>query len=207
MGTTHKAQAGDHAARIAATHGFGNYETVWNAEANAALREKRPNPNTLLPGDEVAIPDKAPKTAKVATGAPAVFKLNARALRLRVKLQDFLGRPLANAGCSVSVDGGPAEPATTDQDGLLDRPLDARAAKVTVAIGDRTIDLFPGFLPPIDERAGVLERLVNLGYLEDREDEEAVKVALQELQADKGLPISGELDEATRAALLETYGC
>ena len=73
-----------------------------------------------------------------------------------------------------------------------------------------TASLLIGFLDPIAERSGVLARLVNLGYLLDPSgapDPEELELAIEEFQADNQMNPSGQLDEQTRSALHDAYGC
>jgi N-acetylmuramoyl-L-alanine amidase len=61
-----RARQGDSIPSLAHENGHF-WETVWNDGANAELRQKRPRPNQLAPGDEVAIPDLRPKKKSGAT--------------------------------------------------------------------------------------------------------------------------------------------
>ena len=68
---THKVAAGESIISIAKDYGFF-WKTVWEHGNNASLKEKRKNPNVLLEGDEVFIPEKQLK--KVSKGADATHK-------------------------------------------------------------------------------------------------------------------------------------
>ena len=57
MPTKHTVQEGECVSSIA--HDYGLLpNTVWEYEENRTLRELRKNPNVLLPGDVLVIPDK-----------------------------------------------------------------------------------------------------------------------------------------------------
>ena len=61
MGATHTVQQCEYLSLIAKIYGFASYKTIWDHDGNADLREQRQNPNILLPGDLVFIPDKETK--------------------------------------------------------------------------------------------------------------------------------------------------
>lgn len=75
MATTHTVQEGESLVTIAKQYGFLNWKTIFDDPANAELRKTRPTPNSLVPGDVVAIPDKKPKKVNVATTREHVVKL------------------------------------------------------------------------------------------------------------------------------------
>ena len=58
MATSHVVTQGEHLSQIAKRYGFRDSRTVWDHPDNAALRERRPSPNVLLPGDVIQIPAK-----------------------------------------------------------------------------------------------------------------------------------------------------
>src|SRR5882672_5324270 len=91
--------------KIAAEHGFSDYQTIWQRPENAELRQRRSNPNALLAGDRVFIPDREPKTVTAATGGRYRYVLKGEATRLRIQLLDATGVPLASAPVQLTVDG------------------------------------------------------------------------------------------------------
>jgi hypothetical protein len=64
-----------------------------------------------------------------------------------------------------------------------------------------------GDMDPIDEPSGVAKRLVHLGYLVDEPDEDpdAVADAVRRFQRREALPETGQVDDATKAALLRAH--
>lgn len=62
MPEVHVVKPGETIAGIAKGHGFGNWRAVYDHPANAKLREARPDPNHIHPGDKIYIPDKIQKT-------------------------------------------------------------------------------------------------------------------------------------------------
>jgi len=82
-----------------------------------------------------------------------------------------------------------------------DVPDDASEPDYTV------IDLHFGHLAPIGTDEGVQDRLNNLGYTCEGEPGEGseTETALEYFQAEYGLEVTGEADEATRAMLAEVH--
>lgn len=103
---------------------------------------------------------------------------------------------------------------TTDGDGYLQAtiPPTAKTGSVTVDAGtqdEMTIPLQFGHLDPLDEIAGVKQRLANLGF--DCGDTTAqvhdnFRAALRAFQQFQGLDVTGEVDAPTRDRLLEAHG-
>jgi N-acetylmuramoyl-L-alanine amidase len=84
-----------------------------------------------------------------------------------------------------------------------------------MTIGELTRTVLIGHLNPLlntddDGCSGAQARLVNLGYGTGEIDGEMgsmTQAALREFQADHGLEVTGELDQATIARLAEKHGC
>src|SRR5438105_358348 len=103
MPEQHTVQSGDCISSIANEHGFFP-DTVWNDSANAALREKRKNPNVLAPGDTVVIPDKREKTEARDSGQEYRFRKRGVPAKFRLRLLAE-GKPIANAPFTLLVNG------------------------------------------------------------------------------------------------------
>src|SRR6185503_2681877 len=101
----HTVKQGEHLSGIAEEYGFSNFETIWDDPQNAELKQKRQNPNVLLPGDELFIPAKETKEESGATEKRHRFKWRGRQLQLRLRLLDFDNQPLANTECELHVHG------------------------------------------------------------------------------------------------------
>jgi N-acetylmuramoyl-L-alanine amidase len=102
----------------------------------------------------------------------------------------------------------------TDEDGLLECrvPADTTRAQLTVEPGtanETTYELMVGHLNPLSTVSGAKQRLTNLGFLpvDDTSEETTAELeaAVRHFQRQRGLPVTGELDEDTRSALQELH--
>lgn len=186
-------------------------ETIWEDPENQSLRDRRKDPDVLMPGDRIFVPPVKPRTFEVRTGSPARFKIARPPPRLKVQmLKD--GQPRANAPFRLTVDGI-EERGTTDGEGRIDRPVAPRATRAVLVVGEgeeateHVLELRA--LDPIDEVSGVQARLRNLGY--DAGPTDGVlgprtRGAIAEFQGNEGLDPTGEPDDATRSKLKTRHG-
>ena len=84
MATEHIVEQGDCFSSIAKEYGFLE-ETLWNHPANAALKEKRTNPNVLLPGDIITIPDRVSGEERTSTERKHVYKNKSGKVELQLQ--------------------------------------------------------------------------------------------------------------------------
>lgn len=207
MSIEHVTESGESVTSLAAQYGFFA-STIWDFPANAGLRERRSNMDTLRPGDVVMIPNKAKKVEACVTearhrfvrrGIPAVF-------RLQLFDED---KPRANQKYQLDIDGK-LFPGTTDDEGVLrvNLPPASRVGQVVIGPDRMVVALRFGELDPIEETAGVQKRLNNLGFEcgeADGEMNARTAGAIREFQHRFGLETSGELDSATRKKLGEAH--
>jgi hypothetical protein len=222
----HTVKRGEFLAQIARDAGFHDPDSIWNAPENSDLRQQRHDPNVLVAGDRVFIPNRTPKDVAAATGQKHSFELASSELKLRLRVLDSGGAPVANQMCEFSV--GDLQQLTTDGDGRVERPI-------TLDVnGPRPIDgglnffdpqlrlvfhLKVGDLDHEDVVTGQQARLNNLGYFagsdppvanpqtdEDRELAQQFRWAVEEFQcdckndpkfADLKLKVDGKIDKAT----------
>lgn len=216
MSAYHTVEQGEYLSLIAKNYGFAGYAPIWEHENNASLREARRNPNVLLPGDQVFIPDKESKHAEIKTGQLTRFSVRQDKMLLRLVLDELFGEPLANAPCQVSIDGKPQD-LTTDANGTLEFEVSPSAQSIQLIVRQEgsplngtAIPLKIGHLDPIDTKTGQLARLSNLGYFAgplDPVDEKLLVSAIEEFQCDQGLQVDGKCGPKTQAKLLEVHGC
>jgi hypothetical protein len=102
----------------------------------------------------------------------------------------------------------------TDADGFVDCeiPPGATSGRLILAPGtpDETeVRLNLGHLDPITEITGIKQRLRNLCFdCGEQSDEETpdLEDALSAFQTKHGLPVTGKIDDATRAEILKAHG-
>jgi hypothetical protein len=206
--TTYSVTPGDHISGIAQGFGFDDFNTVWSDPDNTDLSQQRPDPHVLQPGDTVAIPEvTAQPGANKPTTAKHPFQINRSPLNLRLTILGLDGKPLTNAHVAVA-----GTSLTTDGNGLVQAAIDKSATGSTFDDPQgNEVDLLVGGLNPSEDTsdAGYKARLYNMGFLWDTSvadtDDEMI-VALQDFQAQYSLTVSGQLDDATKAQLLQSYG-
>ena len=76
MATHHVVRQGDCLSSIARAYGFADYRTIWDHAQNARLKQERQNPDVLLPGDRVFIPDKGDRKPHIAHGMVKTFTVS-----------------------------------------------------------------------------------------------------------------------------------
>ena len=85
MAFDYEVQQGDCIGSIAFANGF-NWQTIWNHPGNAALRAKRTDPNVLLPGDTVHVPNLNLRVESCSTDKLHKFQLKNVPAKLRIQL-------------------------------------------------------------------------------------------------------------------------
>ncbi|MBS1833753.1 MAG: peptidoglycan-binding protein [Acidobacteria bacterium] len=207
----HTVVQGETISSIAETYGFSKWETIWNHGNNAALREVRPNPHVLLPGDVVFVPDKVEKSEDAPTAKYNVFKVKLAKLKLNLQFQDINAKPIAGAAVTIAVEGAAAPPPTTDGDGKTQSVIKRSSRNGTfVLTGVAEAQLLIGSLDPVEEISGQTARLNNLGYeagdTTDPKDEK-FRSAVEEFQCDNKIKVTGTCDATTRTKLVTVHGC
>lgn len=208
----HQVQQGECLASIAKLYGFSNWKTIYDHAANSDLRRKRKNPNVLLPGDTVVIPDRVVKVAQCATDSLHTFKLKRPGTKLRLVLKDADENPIPGKKYRLEVAGASVD-GQSGGDGLIEQPIpeDAPDGRLTIWIDDKTrfvINLKLGHLDPADAISGAHSRLRNLGFdagLLSGSDDANFESALRAFQKKHRLAESGQLDGSTKSKLEEKH--
>jgi N-acetylmuramoyl-L-alanine amidase len=208
MAEDHKVKQGDCSSSIAFEKGFF-VDTIWNHPNNKELKEKRKDPNVLMPGDIVFVPDKRLKEVSEATNN--VYKYKCKNTPEKLKLQFFKAdEPRANEDYELEIDGLKFS-GKTDSQGRLEQSIPPSAAKGQIRLlkdGD-TYDLLLGNLDPYDEVTGVQGRLRHLGFYFGSIDGKItaeLEHAIQEFQITKDIEPDGELNGPTIDALKAAFG-
>lgn len=204
--STYVVQRGDHISGIALAFGFDDYMIVWRRPENAALRSQRSNAHELVEGDEVFIPALAATPVMKPTAADHVFVLRRSPLKLRIKLLGVAMKPLASSQCRLN-----GTTLTPGADGVIAVDLDKLTQSTPLTLGSEEFALLPGAMTPHDQEQddGWIARLYNMGYLLDANaqgGDDELEIALEDFQAEAGLTVTGEIDDATKTALLQVHG-
>ena len=85
MAKKYVVQKGDSLASIAEKHGF-IAQTLWDDPNNKVIKQKRTDPDMLVPGDVLLIPDKKIKEASANAGGRVKFKIKRSPIKLRLKI-------------------------------------------------------------------------------------------------------------------------
>jgi len=219
MADYHTVEQGEYLASIAKDYGFSDWHTIYDHPENAELKKTRPNPNILLPGDEVYIPDKEPKQESCPTEKKHKFQVKVPKALLKIVVKDSEGKPLSNQPYTLTV-ATLTSKGTTDGAGALEQKI-----PIGIEIGQLSFDklgliwtLNIGHLDPVHDEgedtaiiSGLQARLNNLGYHCGPVDGdlgpqtvEALK-RFQESVLGRKDP-TGEPDKDTREALRSRHG-
>lgn len=194
------------------------WRKIWFDAKNAALRQRR-NPDMLMPGDQLYIPERICREEAVETEARHLFCYKRPMCWCRIVMRDVSGRPRPNLKITLHIHGlSHAFEGETDSQGLFQCVVPADRTSGLLLITDpesrehspEAYDLRMHGLDPLDEQTGVAARLSNLGYLcgpVAGEESEGIDSAVRALQIDCELPPNGQLDEQTRELLRKKYGC
>jgi len=218
MAKTHQIRQGESLLELAYEGGFDTWKRIWDEPANAELRERRKDPQVLLPGDAVVLPEKqSVPEASCPVDKVHRFRLVRPRAWVNLRMLDDDGAPLAGLRYTLRIDGH-VHGGRTDDEGLisveirpnahdghltlwLEEPDEAFEARVQVG------DLDPACAP-----SGARARLRNLGLPcggEQHDDLERAPVTrhlLETLQMSsrRGTP-GGALDTALAQTLEDAH--
>lgn len=208
MPLRHVVEEGEGLSKIAEQYGLSPV-TIWDDPGNASLRELRDDPNVLLPGDALVIPDKRLGVVPCATGRRHRFRRIGVPALYELRLLDAEDAPRAGLPYTLTVKDIVKE-GTTDDTGMVRQwlPCATRTARLTVGSGEdaEAYELDFALRPLLDVR-GAQQRLRNLGFAcpDDGDPGGATQTAIAAFQASAGLTPSGTLDDDTKAALLRLH--
>ncbi len=210
MAENYEVKQGDCISSIAFEKGFFP-ETLWEHPENKELKEKRKDPNILLPGDIVHVPDKKLKEVSHSTNAVHKFKIKNVPAYLNLVL-NYGGEPLKNEPYTLEIDGKKSE-GKTDGEGKIRVPIVPNADKGKLIVGDEgrqieyTLDL--ANLDPIDTVIGFKKRLHNLGLAVGKLDNSISPefvAAIRLFESSHDITVTGEMSDTTKNKLKEIYG-
>jgi hypothetical protein len=195
----HTVEKGECINSIADLHGFF-WEALWEHPNNQPLRELRDDPNVLMEGDTVFIPELTEKLVSAGTGQTHVYQRKGIPALCRIQLFDG-EEPRARQEYEITVDGRKST-GVSDGQGVVHVKAPPAAKMATLVIGpDRfEVEVLLGDLDPVTETTGLKARLASLGYdpgeIDDNMNEQT-KQALVEFQLANFLDPTGEPDEET----------
>jgi len=215
MGFFYTVQQGDCLSSLAKAFGFPSFHTIYEDPQNATLRQQRPNPNVIFPGDQIYIPDKTQRSESAATDTAHTYQITRAKTLLRIGVVDPAGQPLRSRSYTLTV-GAKVYQGETGTDGLIEAEIEAdESGGSLVVAGSDPKDppfarsLFLGHLDPITEVSGVQGRLNNLGFYCGEVDGiagPATAAAVAAFQRCYGLQVDGVIGPATRDKLLQVHG-
>lgn len=188
------------------------WETVWNHPENKTLKDTRDDPNILLKGDRVFIPEKRVDDVPCASEKKHSFKRKGIPERIRLQFLDERGQPMADQAYVLTIDDVRIE-GHLDDKGWLVAPILPTARKGMVEVGENG-QLAPyylniGNLDPVSTDPGVMQRLRNLGYLEESNSCDkitpAVEKAVMRFRADHELEGGKLIDDTLRSKIKEVH--
>lgn len=209
MGFFYTVKKGDHMAKLAHAHGIRDWQALYDHPANEPLRELRPDPSLLAPGDQVYIPRWAKAEHPRATDQRHTFELPARPVGLHIVVRASDGTPLANTACTLVVGDQTIETTTNGDGAVIHDDLPPQETRATLEIDGRTLPLLIGHLDPCDRLSGVQGRLRNLGYYQGPchgELDDPTRAAIQAFKVDHDLGQDDLLTPEVRDALRDEYG-
>lgn len=214
----HIVKRGECLSSLAARYSFPDYRTIYDHPENADLRKRRPNPNLLLPGDRVYVPNWQLKQYSLPTDATHKFKMRGGKVWLRLRICNDQHEPVDAADYVLDVEGVRTS-GRTDADGLLAVVIPAKAdrARLELSYRDSTgcavtrcWSLQLGDMDPVSELTGIQARLNNLGFWCGEVDGimgPRTKAAVRRFQEWAGLTVDGIPGPKTQGSLEQKHGC
>lgn len=215
---------GDYLTKLGHELGF-DPAYVWAHPKNQELVEKRKSMEVLKPGDLLWVPDEARRRMPVEAEAKNAYvarvpkvplvvtlKLGGKVLKKEPYILRGLGKLPDGTGSRKDEMTG-----ETDEEGRirLMPSVHVREVEVVLPRKKKELRLFIAGMAPDNELSGVRMRLKNLGYLgakhQGAERYEAIdpvqlEAAVRAFQVDVGLEVTGVVDDALTAKLVEVHG-
>ena len=198
---------GDCLISIAAEYGFF-WETLWNLPENAQLKRVRKDPNVLLSGDLLTVPERRHKDESCAVDARHSFVRRGTPAKLIMHFVED-GEPLAGEEYVLDIDGE-IRTGQLDGNGGLREVIKPNARRILLTLGDdEPFEIALGTLDPVTTISGIQGRLRNLGFAPGAIDGvpgPKTKYAVQLFQESQGLEPTGAIDGALQESLLKAHG-
>lgn len=218
MAYTHVVKQGEDLTDIAVKYKFSDWKDIYNHSKNKKFQMRRPDPDVIMPGDKLYIPDVEKKKVSVSTGKTHRFVVKSPGQQFRIKfdLHEDLFREKLRAVLNI---GSKTIEASVRDDGLIEMDVNNTAAgegRLDIYVGpdsefpDYTFTIGLSHLDPVDEITGLQARLNALdfdcGEVDGNMDSLTSK-AVREFQTEYKLKVDGIAGASTRDALIKAYGC
>src|SRR5262249_48820085 len=140
----------------------------WNHAKNEELKQARPDPSLLAPGDILQIPSKSKEGKPAQKGTSNEYTAHVPKVTIAIVLKnmDEEGAPPYKDEPYVLEGLGEPVVGTTDGEGKISFTVPVHVAEVSIDLYKRRI-VFPvrlGHLDPVEVPSGVKQRLEHLGY-------------------------------------------
>jgi len=205
----HTVQQGEFIDQLAQQFGLKDGQAIYNHPENAQLRQQRPDPNLLFPGDQVFIPEKEIKQVSASCDTKHKFLLlRPKPIRLNIVAKNPDDQPLSSKPYKLTLDGKVLQGNSTSA-GLIEVDIPVTTKEGTLEIEGYKFPVRIGHLDPLDLMEGVKGRLNNLGYdcgPVDRTLNDETREAIRQFQRDNQIEVTGEADSATINKLRDKYG-
>jgi hypothetical protein len=208
----HVVSRGECLSSIAHDYGIARWQTIYNDPANEAFRDLRPDPNVIMIGDIVQIPESEPARLTLATGQVHTIKIQCDVTLLRVRVIDDSGNSFDGAEFECVVDGDEQRGVVKNSFVELQVPRNAERAELYVwATADEAEywELELGDLDPVTEVSGQQARLNNLGFISGEVDNlmgPITRRAIRKFQGAYDLDVDGICGPITRGELIDNHG-
>ena len=204
MPVTHTVKSGECLISIASQYGFSDWKKIYEHEDNEQLRTRRPNPNILLVGDEVIIPDVKTKSEPVEPDTVNTFVVKGVKQNIKLKLVEHIrGEPLKNCDYELTYSDNKSgndkvKEGVLDSEGKLcvKVPSHITNASLTVKAHDTEYvwELSIGSPNPPETKSSVAQQLMNTGYLDSCSEDKLAKMLV-----DNGVAVSDLIADAWRS--------
>lgn len=217
MAIIHTVKQGENFGLIAKQHNVSDWREIYRHADNTELRQKRPNPNILMPGDQVVIPELTKPKVIIRSGAHHKFVLTGTNQKLQLRIVDHANKALAGVKTVLTIDGA-QKTMMTDKSGLLQVELtkpDTQEIPLDIYLKpdskspDYLFMLKLSHLDPHDTLAGLQARLNSLGHdcgVVDGIYGGKTKMGIESFQRTNHLPVTGQADAQVYKAVQIAYG-
>jgi len=165
----HVVVPGDRMSSIAHEHGYKDYKLLYLAQSDD-FKKLRPNPEILMPGDKVTLPDKIDEKHPAKDKKQHKYEEDTTLPEVRIVLR-VAGQPFANKtviawGCKGPEWAKLPTLVTTDKTGMALFRILPELDEITLSSTDPIFEvkLRVGDLRPVTAPGGVEQRVDNLGY-------------------------------------------